>query len=180
MPNSKRALVYKNVILVIAFVVAIMQTACAQSPEMNERADGVATHDSATVVRNVTAASTSYTLAKRIAGVFDKIKRGNEERMILDLPHDNARRFREGETMILTIAYEPRPIGGILRITASLLPAFAGIGDTSRPIATKDFAEAVDGLDIDDLATKAADLIQQLRNEFSGATAQRTEAGRAN
>jgi hypothetical protein len=177
---SKRDVVYQNFALIPVFVFLIgsTQVACAQSSDIQHISTEVSA-DSAVASPAAVSTITTDDIAQKINPFFDRLKEGKEERIILDLPRDAS--FRSGESLLLTIAYEPRPVGGILRMSANLIAAFSGIGNASRPIASKELAEAIDYLDLDDLAAKATDLIQQLRNEISvSAGGESTQINRAN
>ncbi len=52
----------------------------------------------------------------------------------------------EQRSVTMKVTYEPRPIGGILNVTVSLVPTFAGIGGASRPAASRSMSMAVDGI----------------------------------
>jgi len=184
---SKHDPLYKNFAPAVAlgFLLALSQVACAQSADIQHFAAdtaalGMTDHPYPGAARQTAVhAITTDDIAQKIDPHFERLKEGKEERILFDLPRDAS--FRSGESLLLSIQYEPRPVGGILRMSAGLLPAFSGIGNASRPIASRELAEAIDYLDLDDLAAKATDLIQQLRNETSDPTrTESTQDNRAN
>jgi hypothetical protein len=176
----KRDVKYQNFVIIPALIsmLGFTQIACAQSSDIQHISTDLSA-DSAVATTAAASTITTDDIAQKISPHFDRLKEGKEERVFFDLPRDAS--FRSGESLLLTIAYEPRPVGGILRMSANLIAAFSGIGNASRPIASKELAEAIDYLDLDDLAAKATDLILQLRNETSvSAGGESTQINRAN
>jgi hypothetical protein len=152
--------------IALVLLLGYSQAACAQSSDIQNVASASAL-DSSALLSNRSAAGviTEDDLIPKITPLFDDLKVGKERRILLDLPRDTTRSRLGGETLMLTIAYEPRPVGGILRLSASMLPLFSGIGNASRPLAKQELAEAVDYIDVDDVANRAAGLLLQLREE---------------
>ena len=103
----------------------------------------------------------------RIDAAFDSIKRGKQINMMFVTNEDTTQPMRFRLTVDVLLQYEPRPIGGILRIASNLVPMFTGIYAASRPDASADFAQAVDYIDVDELTCLVAGHIQQLGEQYA-------------
>jgi hypothetical protein len=106
------------------------------------------------------------TLHDRIDSAFDSLRRGQRVNIALTTGEESGRPMRLRLTVQVLIEYEVRPIGGIVRIASDLVPMFTGICAASRPIASSDFAGAVDYIEIDELTSMVHDRIQKLGEEY--------------
>lgn len=80
----------------------------------------------------------------------------------------------EDHSIRITVRYEPRPIGGIVTVTADLIPAFSGIGVQSRPIDSKSTAAAVDALNPDEIDAISKELVADLSRGYAFGSLART------
>lgn len=66
----------------------------------------------------------------------------------------------------ITLEYDPKPVGGILVITAHLLPAFPGVGGAARPLLKESGAIVVDRVTVDMFEPFARMLIGRLGRDY--------------
>ncbi|MDP4198737.1 MAG: hypothetical protein Q8922_02075 [Bacteroidota bacterium] len=106
-------------------------------------------------------------IGKKLSGGYEALKQGQTISFNAPVAALAARTITEQHIMQVRVAYEPRPIGGILTIKVELVPLFSGIGSASRPIAYREISEAVDNLDEDGLGDLVAGLTHQLGAEYA-------------
>jgi hypothetical protein len=70
------------------------------------------------------------------------------------------------ESINVHVAYNARPVGGILNIRVELVPVFGGIGSAVRPTISRDFAQAVDDFDDDFITQTILKLTVDLSSEL--------------
>ncbi len=70
------------------------------------------------------------------------------------------------ESINVHVAYNARPVGGILNIRVELVPVFGGIGSAVRPTISRDFAQAVDDFDDDFITQTILKLTVDLASEL--------------
>jgi hypothetical protein len=73
----------------------------------------------------------------------------------------------EQHSVNVRVSYDARPIGGILNIRVELVPVFGGIGSASRPVISREFAEAVDDFDDDAVSQTIGRLTRELAAEYA-------------
>lgn len=71
-------------------------------------------------------------------------------------------------TIEVKVAYDPRPVGGILNIKVSLVPVFSGVGIANRPVASRAKARAVDHISDESISAIVSDLSKSLAQEIGG------------
>jgi hypothetical protein len=103
----------------------------------------------------------------KIEESFDTVRGGKRACITLNIGEESMRPMRLRLTVEVLVEYEERPIGGILRITADLLPMFTGIYSSLRPLVSNDYAEAVDYLDVDEIANVVHERIQKLGEQYT-------------
>jgi hypothetical protein len=106
-------------------------------------------------------------LRTKIEESFDTVRGGKRACITLNLGEESLRPMRLRLTVEVLVEYEERPIGGILRIAADLLPMFTGIYSSLRPLVSNDYAEAVDYLDVDEIANIVHERIQKLGQQYA-------------
>jgi len=93
---------------------------------------------------------------------FDAIAMGKKVNLTMHLDEGATAAMEEGFMVLVTVQYEARPIGGILRIHTDLLGKFSGVCSADRPLISNSWAESVDYIDIDELGALITGLVHQL------------------
>ena len=81
----------------------------------------------------------------------------------------------EEHAVRIYMQYDPRPIGGILTVRADLVPAFAGIGESARPIKTETVTQAVENMTEEQVEGIAQSLIGMLGEEYTKGSVYKTK-----
>lgn len=114
-------------------------------------------------LRSITASA----IGENLRGGYEALKQGQSINFDAPVAALASHSITEQHIMQVTVAYQPRPIGGILSIKVELVPLFCGIGSACRPIALREVSEAVDNLDEDGLGEIVAGLTHQLGAEYA-------------
>jgi len=109
----------------------------------------------------------THDLHERVMQSFDTLRRGMPVNIAFTIGDESPRPMRLRFTVRTKMEYEMRPVGGILRIETDLLPMFAGILTSNRPIARHEFSQAVDYIEPDELTDFVYDHIQKLGEEYA-------------
>ena len=105
------------------------------------------------------------TIKEHIAGSTDILRSGGSVHFSTTV---NAKeRITEQRSVNVRVSYEARPIGGILNVRVELLPLFAGIGAASRADMSRDFAQAVDGVDDAAVSETVLRLTHELATDYA-------------
>lgn len=106
-------------------------------------------------------------MAKKLSGSYEALRAGSTVAFHTAVTSLASHTITEQHVMQVKVAYEPRPIGGILTVRVELVPVFAGIGSASRPIAVREISQAVDNFDEDALGDIVADLSHQIGHDYA-------------
>ncbi|GEM_PF-6155417 len=78
-----------------------------------------------------------------------------------------AQHILEEHAIHVFVKYEPQPIGGILTVRADLIPAYQGIGSSTRALASKEITQAVEDLTSEQIEEISKMLVTQLGEDYS-------------
>jgi len=104
-------------------------------------------------------------LKDKVAGASDVLEHGGTVSFASTVEAKG--NITEQHSVNVRVSYEARPIGGILNIRVELVPVFGGIGSASRPVISREFAEAVDNFDDDAVGETIGRLTRELAAEFA-------------
>jgi hypothetical protein len=65
------------------------------------------------------------------------------------------------------VRFEPQPMGGILTVRADLVAAYQGVGTATRPIASRETTQAVEGISSEEIEEISRMLVAQLGDDYS-------------
>lgn len=82
-------------------------------------------------------------------------------------PASVSNRIIEDHSIRISVKFEPRPIGGILSVTADLIPAFTGVGVPARPLDSRTVTAAVDALIPDEVDVISRELVTDLSKSYA-------------
>jgi hypothetical protein len=90
-------------------------------------------------------------------------------------PASISNKIVEDHSIRITVKFEPRPIGGILSVTADLIPAFSGIGVPVRTLDSRSVTAAVDALIPDEVEMISRELVDDLSKSYAFGALAKTE-----
>ena len=90
-------------------------------------------------------------------------------------PASISNKIIEDHSVRITVKFEPRPIGGILSVTADLIPAFSGIGVPVRVLDSRSVTAAVDALIPDEVEIVSRELVDDLSKSYAFGALAKTE-----
>jgi hypothetical protein len=118
-------------------------------------------------IGNQLGAISAEDIAKKLEGSFDALRNGSTVGFHTTVSSLANHSITEQHVMQVKVAYEPRPIGGILTVRVELVPVFAGIGSASRPTAVREVSQAVDNFDEDAIGEMVAGLSHEIGQEYA-------------
>jgi len=104
-------------------------------------------------------------VADNVEGRSDILRSGKA--MDLNTTINSGQTILEQHSVNVHVEFDARPIGGILNVRVQLVPVFGGIGSATRPVVSREFAEAVDNFDDDVLAQTVSKLTKELAAEYA-------------
>jgi hypothetical protein len=101
-----------------------------------------------------------------VRGIVDGLGQGGTRTFTAPIPTTSASLTMQS-SLNVSVKYDRRPLGGVLCIRVDIVPAFSGIGSSTRPIASRQFAQAVDDFDDHFVATTVTRLTNELSSEIA-------------
>lgn len=80
---------------------------------------------------------------------------------------DAAASLVDDHNVNVKIAFEARPIGGILTVQVSMTPSFRGVGVSTRPVVSRSVAQAVDEMDERIVREMVTELTKEIHEDFA-------------
>ena len=98
---------------------------------------------------------------------FESLKMGKKTYLTLNIKELSAPSLEGHLRVLVTVEYEARPIGGILRINACIFGGFNGICSAEHPLLSNSWVESVDSIYVNELGTLITNLVHKLGTKYA-------------
>lgn len=107
------------------------------------------------------------TILPKLRQCTQDVANGHDKWCKQSTPASIGNKITEDHMLRISVKYERRPLGGILSVTADLMPAFVGVGLQARPIDSKSASVAVDALEPEQVEEISRELVLELSKGYA-------------